>query len=207
MGSKEEELIEAIKEQNKHLNRANVLSMLQYYQQQQIARQSTPTVTKWGSYGFNPGNIAGTVLVNPVQWRMILPRNPRRRRVTLHATNSFFYFAHDDSYNIGDLIQNDQNHFGGSYPVAYFGFASGTKYEIWGTEQLWAASITGNGSYTEFRTTLNYAEEIYADAKADPLTGMFTQAERQPGVEQRVPVELEHMTDEWEARFTRDGAR
>lgn len=199
-----DDLITVLKEQNKQMDINNKMSYLHFMKQQQQLENRTPTSVEFGTYGFNPTNAATQLAA----WRQIVPRNNRRRQITITALNQTLFLTKSENVvGMSDLINWQQNGFPANVPVMIITFATGQGLQIQTTEAIYVASLTGAGSTKEQNSYISWAEEIYSNVSASPLIDN-PMRHNAPGLEQRLTAGLVNdIDDEAEAHFTREGVR
>jgi hypothetical protein len=199
----DKELTEALRSLGIKMDRIDRGNFYNFMLQQRIAERSTPTNVEFGSYGFNPFDSA-TVLA---EWRQLLPRNSRRRRVLFNAINFTYYFAVNDTiFDISQLIEADDGGFAGTLPVMAATLTGGFIFPIETTGAIWGASITGSGSSKELKSIINWQEEIYSDVDAIPGLSDSSTVHK-PGVEGRLTAGLMSWLGDRDDAYSRDGVR
>jgi hypothetical protein len=198
------ELIAALREHGKKLDLNSVTYYKMLQSQQALLARSTPTTALFGSYGFNPGNNA-TVLA---AWRQIVPRNVRRRRITISAQNQSLYLSHSETeIGMSDLIKWQQLGLTGRIPATLITFATGQGLQIESTEAIYVASLTGAGSVVEQAAVVNWIEEIYSSIDADPNNLRDSEKANMPGELQRLTAGAMRLDGDEEAEYNRAGVR
>jgi len=196
------ELIQALHEHAKALDFNSKAGYLNWLAQQKLLARSTPTTALFGSYGFG-GN--ANILA---AWRQIVPRNIRRRRITITSLNQTLYLSHSETeLSITDLINWQNLGFGGRIPVSQVTFATGQGLQIETSEAIYIASITGSGSKVEQTCTVNWVEEIFSSVDAIPGTDPTPMKHNMPFQEQRTFPGLTDIDGEVTAQYNRDGVR
>lgn len=201
----DKDLVAALDRNSEAMNNVSKMTYLTYMGQQLAMASRTPSNTQWHSIAINPTN-----QVRVPTWHQILPRNPRRHSVTFMAINTTFYFSiGPNALSIPDLITYDNNKYEGEVPVAAFTFVGGMPITIPTSDSIQVAALTGGGSQVEFKTVLNWCENIYSDVSGNPFyspaSGMANAGKIQKltaGLMRELGIDLDI-----ESTYTHDGVR
>ena len=197
------EMREALREQNEHLDRIAKAQWLVYMATQEAMNNRTPSSMVFGSYNFNPTNSTTQL----VAWRQVVPRNERRKRITFSALNQTLFLAtSDQSIDIMSLVQFQNTGWSGSLPVMENTFTAGTVLQLDTTESIYIASLKGGGSQIEQTAIISWAEEIYSNVSAIPVH-MVNESPERPGIIQKLPHSLQELDGDIQGTFTREGVR
>jgi len=199
----DKDLFNLMKQNNDALDRVAKSNYLLFMQAQESEKRNTPTSTAFGTYGFNPTNSNTQV----AKWVQLMPRNTRRKRLTLSSLNQTLYFSIGGiAVGINELIVAQNTGFAGHLPVMQFTFTAGNRLPIETTESIWCASIVGAGSIYEQQATVSWAEEIYSSPAANPI-GSDVRSLNVPNSTQKLTFADMDLDGDVRSHFTREGVR
>lgn len=197
----DKETIEALHKQSDMLDKIAKINYLTYMAQQQNEKQKVPTSTVFGSYYFNPYNDANIL----VQWRQVVPRNDRRKNITLSALNQTLFLAtSDNSVTIDNLVTLQNTGWNGTLPVMVYTFTANNNLILETTEAVYIASLVGGGVMKEQQAIVSWAEMVYSSTTAIPFDN-HDKALHRP--DERFNMTVGHMDMDDTNKFTREGVR
>ena len=202
----DKELLDMLKWHGECLDRNSQAHYLNWMTTEKLQEDKTAVATRFGSYGFNP-TASALVLA---QWRQVVPRNNRRKRIVFTATNQQLYFSNNETQvGISDLINWTANGFNGEIGAMLITFGSGGVFTIESTEPIYVASITAGGSTQEQKAIVSWVEDIYADSSANPLGQRTTNSHHEAGKQQHLPSssQAQRIAGNATAGYTHDGVR
>ena len=202
------ELIDALLIHAQALDRSTKMAFIEHEATQKRMASRTPTSVVPGTFGFNGTNSATQL----AEWRQLVPRNPRRKRITFMGLNQIIFFAIDDkTVDVMSLVNQLNNGANGAIGVAQQTLTAGAWLPIATTESIWALSIVGTpGSvpWTQYeqQATVSWFEEVYADISAIPYEKVVDPT-RRPGTLLRLSPSDMRLDGDVTARVGRDGIR
>lgn len=197
----DKETIEALHKQGEMLDKIAKINYLTYMAQQQNEKQKVPTSTVFGSYYFNPYNDANIL----VQWRQVVPRNDRRKNITLSALNQTLFLAtSDNSVTIDNLVTLQNTGWNGTLPVMVYTFTANNNLILETTEAVYIASLVGGGVMKEQQAIVSWAEMVYSSAAAIPFDNKDAAIGRP---DERFNLTVGHLDADDTNKFTREGVR
>lgn len=199
----DKELLEHMREMTEAMDRVAKAQWLMFMATQNKQQNEVPTNAVYGSYNFNPTKSTTQLAA----WRQLVPRNDRRKSITLMATNQTLFFTSlDSNIDITTLINNEANGFNGTMQVMEATLVAGVPLPISSTAPIYCASLTGGGSLIEQNAVIGWVEEIYASVTAIPVD-MINDNPAQAGLMQRLTASDMRLDGDITGTFKRAGVR